>query len=263
MLIFLKLGGSLITDKTNADTPHIQVIERLAGEVRSALDARPDIQLLIGHGSGSFGHFAAKPYGTRQGVRNAEQWQGFARVSAAAARLNRLVTDTFLAAGVPGLSLQPSASALCDDGVLHKLDLSPIQAALAAGLVPLLYGDVALDEKRGGTIVSTEELFLFLAPLLRPERILLVGEVEGVLDSSKRLIPRIRPDEIDVIRKQLGGSHGVDVTGGMLSKVTGMLELVVEHPKVSVQIFSGRSAGLLKSVLLHPETKAGTLLSAV
>ena len=98
---------------------------------------------------------------------------------------------------------------------------------------------------------------------MRPERILLAGEVEGVLDSAGRRVPRVRPDEIDVIRKQLGGSHGVDVTGGMLSKVTGMLELVVEHPKVSVQIFSGRSAGLLESVLLHPETKTGTLLSAV
>ena len=167
-LTFLKLGGSLITDKTQEATPRLEHLERLAAEVRAALEARPDIRLVLGHGSGSFGHFAGRRYGTRAGVHNDQEWVGYARVSAAAARLNRLVTDAFLEAGVPVLSLQPSASAHCDDGQLRALETAPIQTALAHGLVPILYGDVALDAVRGGTIVSTEEIFLHLAPLLRP-----------------------------------------------------------------------------------------------
>ena len=35
-LVFLKLGGSLITDKTQASTPRIEVIERLVDEIANA-----------------------------------------------------------------------------------------------------------------------------------------------------------------------------------------------------------------------------------
>jgi len=126
VVVFLKLGGSLITDKTHPYTARHATIARLAGEVRQALGAAPDLILLVGHGSGSFGHWAARPYGTRQEVQTPIQWRGYAEVAAAAARLNRVVTDAFLEAGVPVLSVQPSASARCHDGILEYLDTHPI-----------------------------------------------------------------------------------------------------------------------------------------
>lgn len=262
MVTFLKLGGSLITDKTRPAWPQLDVLQRLAQEVSAALGQRPEMQLLIGHGSGSFGHFAAKPYNTREGVSGRAQWRGYAEVSAAAARLNRLVTDTFLSAGVPVLSLQPSASARCRDGVLQYLDLAPVQSALEAGLVPLVYGDVALDTVRSGTIISTEEILSFLAHPLQPERIILLGAVAGVLDAAGQVIPHIRPRQFEEIAAQLGGSHGVDVTGGMLSKVASMVDLVIENPQLSVQIFSGIPVGALQAALVDPAWSPGTRLSA-
>ncbi len=261
-LVFLKLGGSLITDKTQEATPRPEHLRRLANEVRAALDTRPTIRLLLGHGSGSFGHFAGRRYRTRAGVRSSQEWVGYAQVSAAAARLNRLVTDAFLQARVPVLSLQPSASALCEDGRLRSLEIEPIQTALAHGLIPLLYGDVALDSVRGGTIVSTEEIFLHLAPILRPRRILLAGDVNGVLDPAGKVIPHIRPDHIGRLAAQLGGSSGIDVTGGMLSKVTAMLELVERHPEISVRVFSGLTPGELQRALADADYPAGTVLTA-
>ncbi|TET53786.1 MAG: uridylate kinase, partial [Anaerolineales bacterium] len=120
--LFVKLGGSLITDKSSPSTARPEVIERIAAETREALDSDPGLRLLLGHGSGSFGHWAAKPYSTRQGVHTPDGWRGYAQVAAAAAKLNGIVTATFLAAGVPVLSFQPSASARCKDGVLHHLN---------------------------------------------------------------------------------------------------------------------------------------------
>ena len=158
-LVFVKLGGSLITDKTRPFALRRKNLARLASEIRHALDRRPELQLVIGHGSGSFGHWAAKPYGTRGGVQTESQWRGFAQVSAAANRLNQIVTEVFLDADVPVLSIQPSATALCHDGKLEQLITAPLLRALQQGLVPLLYGDVSWDDVRGGTIVSTEELF--------------------------------------------------------------------------------------------------------
>ena len=116
--IFLKLGGSLITDKTKVEHAHKAVIRRLAREIKAALNARPDLQLVLGHGSGSFGHVAAKKHGTRDGVQDRSGWLGYAEVAAAAARLNQIVTDVFVAEGVPVVSVPPSASARCEDGTL-------------------------------------------------------------------------------------------------------------------------------------------------
>jgi isopentenyl phosphate kinase len=261
-LVFLKLGGSLITDKTRPYAARQQTIARLGGELRRALDKSPALRILVGHGSGSFGHWAAKPYGTRQGVRTAAQWRGYAEVAAAAARLNRIVTDTLRDANVPVLSIQPSASAQCQDGALQYLDTRPIHAALSNDLVPLVHGDVALDDVRGGTIVSTEDIFLLLAGELHPDRILLLGEVDGVLDSDGAVIPRITPDDLPTVRKALGGSVGVDVTGGMADKVTQMIELVQRAPQTSIHILTGSEPELLTRALLEPALPVGTRIAA-
>jgi len=269
VVVFLKLGGSLITDKTRAYTARHEVITRLASEVRQALGAAPDLRLLVGHGSGSFGHWAARPYGTRQGVQTPAQWRGYAEVAAAAARLNRIVADAFIEAGVPVLSVPPSASARCHNYVLEYLDTRPIHTALARGLVPLVYGDVAFDDARGGTIISTEDIFLFLANELRPARILLLGEAPGVLGPDGAMIPRITPADLPTLREALTGSRGVDVTGGMADKVARMVELVQRHPETTVHILASTAQpsspksgpGLLARVLLDATLRVGTRIT--
>lgn len=261
---FLKLGGSLITDKTRAYTAQHETIARLAHEVAQALEAAPDMSLLIGHGSGSFGHWAAEPYDTREGVRTSAQWRGYAEVAAAAARLNRIVADAFLERGVPILSLQPSASARCHDGQLSYLDTYPIHQALSQGLVPLVYGDVALDEARGGTIASTEDIFFYLAEELHPTRVVLLSKVEGVLDTKGNVIRSITPENYPSWRETLSGSAGVDVTGGMADKVARMVELVKCQPELSVHILTGTRSGLLTRALLTEENDEvpGTRITA-
>jgi len=260
MLQFVKFGGSLITDKARAYTARHETIRRLAEEVRQALDVEPGLRLLLGHGSGSFGHWAAEPYSTQKGVSTPREWRGYAEVAAAAARLNRIVTDAFLAAGVPVLSVQPSASARCRDGELVSLDMRPIREALAHGLVPLVYGDVALDEVRGGTIASTEDLFVYLADELRPDRILLLSRVPGVLDAHDEVVSQITPKSLPRLREMLSGSEAVDVTGGMADKVERMVELVARHPQTTVRILTGTEPGLLTGCLVDGEIEAGTLI---
>ena len=263
-MLFVKLGGSLITDKTRNETARPVVMARLAGELQASV-ANLRTPILIGHGSGSFGHIAAKQYGTRAGVRTADEWRGFAHVSVAAARLNRLVADALHHAGVPVISLAPSASMQCADGRIVSMDTRPIHQALQHGLYPLVMGDVAWDSARGGTIVSTEEVFAFLAGELPVSRVLLVGETAGVLEGFReeggavgvgrgtggvertggRVIPRITAENWAALQSAIGGSRGADVTGGMASKVRDMLALVHAHPNLAVSIFSGLVPGNL------------------
>ncbi len=254
-LVFLKLGGSLITDKTRPYTIRPQTLARLASEIAAALRQNPGLGLVLGHGSGSFGHTAAKEYRTREGLPHPSPqtyWQGFAEVWYQAAQLNRLVMEALHAAKIPALALSPAASVTARGGQVQAWDLTPIKAALQAGLVPVIYGDVIFDEVRGGTILSTEDLFVHLARHLRPNRILLAGLEAGVwadFPARTRLLNEIRPEVLETNRTGFGSPAGADVTGGMLAKVELMLALIRELPALKVHIFSGDVEGAVEQAL--------------
>lgn len=262
--MFLKLGGSLITDKSARETARHEVLARVAQEIACALAARPGLGLVLGHGSGSYGHFAAERYGIHRG--HPADWRGYAETAAAAARLDRLVVDACLAAGVPAVALQPSASARTRDGVLGELVTWPVCELLRHGLVPVVYGDVALDETQDCSIISTEQIFAYLARRVGPQRILLAGEVDGVYtadpqrDPGARLLPRLTPATWAASKEQLAGARGVDVTGGMHAKVRQMLDLIERMPDLKVAIFSGLEPGRVEQALTG--MPGGTVLEA-
>ncbi|VAW33434.1 Isopentenyl phosphate kinase [hydrothermal vent metagenome] len=258
--IFLKLGGSLITDKTEAESVRRDVLTRLAAEIAEARRKNGSLRLLLGHGSGSFGHVAAAKHGTRQGVATPAGWRGFAEVGDAAARLNRLLMTALLAAGLPAVSLPPSASAVCKNGRIQQIGVENVAAALDAGLLPVVYGDVAFDSVRGGTIVSTEEVMMAMVGRLRPSWLLLAGETAGVYDRQQQVIPTISQTNYAEVATVLGGSRGTDVTGGMASKVQGMLSLLEQFPHLSIRIFSGLESNNVRQTLLNPAQAGGTLL---
>jgi isopentenyl phosphate kinase len=251
-LVFLKLGGSLITEKLKPRTPRRDVLERLAAEIASMRKSKAELKVLIGHGSGSFGHIPANKYGTRQGVRTPAEKLGFAEVWKEAAALNHLVTNVLIAAGLPIISLPASASVVSSDGRVAAWDLTPLLSALQMGLVPVIYGDVIFDQVRGGTILSTEDLFRYLAPHLRPQRLLLAGLEEGVwadFPARTRLIAEITPQNLEIVSKALGKSAATDVTGGMEGKVNEMLKLVREVTGLDILIFSGEKPGSIAEAL--------------
>lgn len=263
MLVFLKLGGSLITDKNTPRTPRPDVVARLMHEIGEACVARPELRVVLGHGSGSFGHVEAKRYGTRQGVRSTDEWMGFAEVQHAASLLNRLVVGAAHAADLPIFNCPPSASAVCHAGVLQAMAVAPLQAALAHSLMPLVGGDVAVDTVWGGTIVSTEDVFRYLAGQLHPAKILLAGRDVGVLTQwpDGTVIPEITAANLEQLTTSLAGAHTADVTGGMASKVREALAMAAQTTTGEVLIFSGETPGLVKAALLD-ETVDGTRVRA-
>jgi isopentenyl phosphate kinase len=259
--IFLKLGGSVITDKTIPYSARLDSLERLAGEIRDALAAEPGLRLVIGHGSGSFGHYAVKeslaphPYPPPAGAGpEAERlfWHGFAEVWYRASQLDRHVVDALHGAGIPVVAFAPSAAARAASGAISSWDTAPIRNALRVGLVPVIHGDIAFDPVNGGTILSTEMLMFRLAHELRPNRILLAGLEAAVwadFPARQQRIEKITPASFAALAGGIGGSHGTDVTGGMRSKVQEMVQLVQEVPDLSVQIFSGEEAGNVEAAL--------------
>lgn len=252
-LVFLKLGGSLITRKQETAAAQHDIIRRLAGEIQNARCANPALSILLGHGSGSFGHVPAERYATRDGIKDHAGWIGFVQVWRAAQALNRIVSDAMNAAGVPVLTFPPSATLISSNHHVDSWSLDPIMLAIKAGLVPLVYGDVIFDRVLQGTIFSTEDLFAHLAPFLLPKRILLAGIEEGVwadFPEKLSLYSEITPALLAEIQPNLGGASAIDVTGGMLSKVLQSIELVRAIPGLEIWIFSGSQPGTVEQALL-------------
>jgi isopentenyl phosphate kinase len=221
---------------------------------------------VIGHGAGSFGHVPASEYRTREGLpprstqlthrerddSDDNYWKGYAEVWYQASSLNRHVMNALHKAMVRAISLPPSASVIASDGRVAIWETTPIRMALAAGIVPVIFGDVVFDEIRGGTILSTEDLFMHLTRALNPERILLAGIEAAVwqdFPARTRRIDRITPQSFHEIREGVGKSAAADVTGGMESKVRQMLDLAQEVPGVTIQIFSGEEPGNIARAL--------------
>jgi isopentenyl phosphate kinase len=254
-LIFVKLGGSLITDKSRPYTARHEVIARLCAEIHEARAARP-LALLVGHGGGSFPHVSAQRYGTARGIVDAESWEGFVRVHEDAVRLNVVVRDALAAAGELAMSVQPSAAAVARGGRIVEWGVGPIAALLAAGVVPVPYGDVCVDTEQGCAIASTEEILRFLAGRLRPARVLLVGKVDGVLDAAGRVVPRLDRATLARLGDGTLASDGVaDVTGGMRHKLERAFEM-----GAPTEIINGMVPGVLRRALLG-ERGLGTIVA--
>ncbi len=267
-LVLLKLGGSIITDKTQPYTARLDVIERLAAEIKTAMDERgDDLRLVIGHGAGSFGHEAAAKYQTHKGAINADSWLGFAEVAAAASDLNNIILKALRDAGIPAMRFQPSASTRTRGEQLMYFETFPLKEALQHSVVPVVYGDVSVDANQGMSIVSTEKLFDNLARELSPGRILFCGHVDGVYDKDPlknpdaEMIDSVDRDNWEEVEEMLGGSHGVDVTGGMFTKVRDMYRLTIAMPPMQAMIFSGEEPGNLEAVLKGQMVPFGTMIN--
>ncbi len=258
-LVFLKLGGSLITEKSRPYTARIDQIEALSATLADALRTLPRLSLVLGHGSGSFGHHAAQEGKTQNGIAThsspetrRKYWQGFTEVAHQAATLHRLVMESLHRNGVPAISFPPSAMIYRQRSGSLRWNLAPLRSALKADLVPVLYGDVIFDGRQGGSILSTEEVFEALALHLHPARILLAGLEDGVwadFPQRTQLIPLITSSNFERLRPALGAAEGIDVTGGMLGKVQAMLRLTCRLPGLRIFLFSARDPARLKAAL--------------
>ena len=249
-LVLIKLGGSLITDKAKPFTEDLKTIKRLASEIHKAKEAGS--LFIVGHGGGSYPHVPAVKYKTAQGIRNNASYRGIAEVQDAAARLNRIVVAEFIKTGENAVSLSPSSFMLGEDAEIKKAFLSPLLKILEFKMLPVVYGDVVLDSKKGCFIASTEKILNFLALKLKAkfeiEKVIHCGKTDGVYDKQGKTIPKISTENFDKVRAEIGGSDGIDVTGGMLHKIEEALTLA-KNGIPSVIINGARPGELLNALL--------------
>lgn len=263
MLYFLKLGGSLITEKEKPFTAKQDVISRIAKEIHQALKADDSLRLVIGHGSGSFGHAAASKFSPELASSNTDKLLRYQKIWSSARELHKMVMDEFLSVGLPAVSLPPSAAVTAENGKIAHWNTQPIEISIQHGLIPVIYGDVVFDQKLGAIILSTEELFKGLIPQCLPDSILICGKEKGVwvnYPQKEQIIQTITLKNYKNYSNHITESDAVDVTGGMASKIQLMLDIISRHPAIQTLIFSGEEAGNIYQVLKGKTM--GTLITA-
>ncbi len=257
-VILIKLGGSLITDKQRPLTAREKVIAQLMREIREAVKKLGrKKKIIIGHGSGSFGHYAVKQYG----LKRPGAWAAIHQV---AAQLNRIVINQGRKLDLPLISFPPSSWILSRNHQVKKSFVKPIRVALNHQLIPVVYGDLIIDLVRGGVIFSTEKVFSVLTRELTKSRyqvkkIIHAGITNGVYDQQNQTIPLITPQNFDQIKPCLTQARGFDITGGMDHKITTSLALAQKQGIVSL-IINGQEKGELKRAILGQEIQ-GTKIS--
>ncbi|NOZ76913.1 MAG: isopentenyl phosphate kinase family protein [Euryarchaeota archaeon] len=252
-MIILKLGGGLLTDKEEEFSLKEDVLERVAGEIKEG--ARGEI--IIVHGGGSFGHPLAKRYALQDGFKDERQLEGVVRTRAAMEEFNRAVVDALLGAGLRAVGLQPSACITCRGREIDRFETAGLEGFLKLGIIPVLYGDVVVDDKLGFCILSGDRIIARLAGVLGPERIILGVDVDGVFTGDPKrgegsLVEEVNPGNLPHLLDNLGALDN-DVTGGMKGKVLELAALA--HEGHGSQIVNAAVPGRLKKALLGEAVK--------
>ncbi len=250
-IILLKIGGSVITEKDSVSIARKDEIDRISKEI-ALFKAETDMNLILVHGAGSFGHPQAMKW-----VKDGFSARGVYLTHISVATLNSIVLDSLNSAGVDALPVHPLSSCLLEDGKLVELAVEKIRIMIDRGIVPVLHGDVVMDRVHGAAVLSGDRIIPYLARVMNASGIGAGSDVDGVLDGNGAVIKKITPLNFIDIKKNIGGSLSSDVTGGMLGKVSELLELAGNG--VSSRIFNATKKDMVSKFLYGEDV--GTLIA--
>ena len=222
-MILIKLGGSVITDKTQYKTFARERTERLCREI-----AESGVKTIIVHGAGSYGHVLAKEYSIQDGYERPEQIEAASRVHHDAMELGMLMSQTLLDIGIPAASVAPGSCFVMDDGRIAPDNSEPIRDMYEMGIMPVTFGDVVMDRKKGFGICSGDQMMEVMADLFNPERIVFVSDIDGLYTANPKTDPDaelIEEVTEETLRKVSSTSNVDDVTGGVRGKMEAMLRM--------------------------------------
>ncbi|MCC7551768.1 MAG: isopentenyl phosphate kinase family protein [Methanobacterium sp.] len=263
-MIILKLGGSVITRK-GRDRPTLDPVnlDRIAQEIaRSNVD-----ELVIVHGAGSFGHPYASKFEIGSEITDEKEFfrkkRGFTLTQNAVQNLNHYVCNFLLKHGIPAIALPPSSFMVCENKRIKTANLEMVERYLEMGMVPVLHGDVVPDDNKNiqMAVVSGDQIITYLAENLKPERIILGSDVDGIYNRDPKahpeaqLLPVVKSmDDLEFLE----GARTVDVTGGMAGKLKELLDLA--EIGTESEIINAGTAKIVECALKGEKVR-GTLIT--
>jgi len=181
-------------------------------------------------------------------------------------KVNREIVDSIQRAGGRSVGLTGSDGALLQVsrkrvngndigrvGEVVEVDPRVLDSVSGSGFIPVI-APIGVDQAGLTYNINADEAAGGLAAALESEKLMLLTDVEGVMDSEGKLISQIKTDEV---QKYI--SEGT-ITGGMIPKVRCCVD-AIEHGVSRAHIVDGR---ILHAVLLEiftDDAGVGTLFS--
>ncbi len=250
-LTILKIGGSVITDKGTASAAKKDEIDRISQEI-AAFKKEVNLPLILVHGAGSFGHPQAIEHLSKGFNAN-----GVYHTHTSVKELNSMVVDSLNKAGLNALPVHPLSSCLLENGNIVEFQTAQIKLMLERDIVPVLHGDVVMDRVLGAAVLSGDKLVPYLAAVTAASGIGAGSNVDGVLDEKGEVIKKITPHSFVDMKKNIMGAKAPDVTGGMLGKVSELVEL--SKKGISSRIFNAAKKNTVSKFLYGEDV--GTLIA--
>lgn len=268
--VIIKWGGGLITEKSSLCTPDLQVLNQLAQTVSACL--RHDVDVVLVHGAGSFGHLRAKHWKLHEGLLLNEDFQpdeicssqleAVAQVRKEMLQLNNHVCEALRKNEITPVIHPPHLWAKnTGTEFVGNLDRFLEQNK---GQIHVTFGDVVdVEGSQQFGILSGDDLVARLAIEL-PQVKRLVFAIKGV-DGLLRVSPE-HANASDLIEHwspdiQFEGTHQseIDVTGGIgLKAARGAY--VASHGIEVIMVNGGISERVLGAMLGTPVR--GTIVNA-
>ncbi|MCD6514203.1 MAG: isopentenyl phosphate kinase family protein [Candidatus Odinarchaeota archaeon] len=260
-IVLIKFGGSILSDKSKPFSLRVEVLKRLIEELTYFHG-----KMIIIHGGGSFGHPVANAFNYKSNRRFIDP-QGIAHIHYAMRVFNNIIVKLLLNKGLNAISFEPMSYLCLENSKIKNAFLEGIRLSLKLGLIPVTFGDIALDEELGSAIISGDTLLKLLAIEMKVNKLVVCTDVDGVFikeNGNKKLVREINSSNIKSIlellknEKQVTDNNKIDVTGGMYYKITELWE--VAKKGIPVIIINGLVPNRLKNILLKKSNETQTII---
>lgn len=251
-LLIIKLGGSVVTYKSSLKPKaRLKIIYRLGAEIKQILKTKK-YKLILVHGAGSFAHPLVKKHKLHLGMSTEAQKLAFSQVRLQLLQLNSIIIKALFKNKIPATSLPPHSFITQSSGKFNGFDYGVVVKLLNQRQIPVLFGDIVLDDKWGSSVISGDTIVPYLAMKLKADKVIFLSDVDGIYtadpkkNSKAKLIPEINSSNYYQVSRNLSPNNIHDVTGEMRGKI---LELKRHLNGVEIRLMNGlRSGNLLKSL---------------
>jgi len=218
-LTVIKLGGSLLTDKSKPYTMRKEKFREIGRELKDNLD-----DMIIVHGVGSYGHPPVKEYKLYRGYTGKENLLNLSKTQSIVFELRLEFVKALQEEGINAMIFLPSSQIVADGMMIKKFCIEPIRRFLEMGMVPVLGGDIVVDNKSGYSVCSGDIIATHLASELNADRLIFATDVDGIYTKDPKkykdaeLLREIDLENMEEFAR-LTGSAFTDVTSGMAGKI--------------------------------------------
>ncbi len=243
-MIILKIGGSAFSDKHTGKS-FVSLVARNA-----AKELPKGEKVLIVQGAGFIGHSIASKYGLSKLSNNQNHW---ALLRYGVEQVSNQIAKALIDNGISPFVMSAQQLFEIKSGRVLVKNLGIVKAYMDNGFIPIIHSDAPLDDRRGISVLSGDNMAAMLANRLNAGKLVFGTDTDGLIDSSGDVIKRIskkRVNSVSIIKKE----GTIDVSGGMKRKLaqaastkrgTAVYIIDLRRPGELKKALSGKGAGTL------------------